>query len=41
MTEVAPRIAVSIDGLTPPKDERKPNDMAGGTPCAVRVTVRY
>ena len=32
---------MSIDGFTPPKDERKPKDMAGRTPCAVRVTVRY
>ena len=41
MTEVTPRTSVSLDGFTPAKDERKPTDMAGRTPCAVRVTVRY
>ena len=41
MTEVAPRTSVSLDGFTPANDERKPTDMAGHTPRAVRVTVRY
>ena len=41
MTNVTPPISVSLDGFTPAQGRAQTQDMAGRTPCAVRVTVRY
>ena len=39
MTNVTPPISVS-HGFTPDQGRARTQDMAGRTPCAVRVTVR-
>ena len=40
MTNVTPPISVS-HGFTPDQGRARTQDIAGRTPCAVRVTVRY